>query len=65
MTTRYVSHPASFDHAVPEGHPERPSRMRAIERALEDERFAALVRVPAPRADPHLATLAHPADYVD
>ena len=39
--------------------------MRAIERALEDERFAALVRVLAPRADPHLATLAHPADYVD
>jgi acetoin utilization deacetylase AcuC-like enzyme len=39
--------------------------MRAIERALEDERFAALVRVPAPRAEPALATLAHPAEYVD
>ncbi|GJD36219.1 histone deacetylase family protein [Methylobacterium aerolatum] len=65
MTTLYVSHPASFDHAVPEGHPERPSRMRAIERALEDERFATLLRVPAPKAEPSLATLAHPAEYVD
>lgn len=65
MTTLYVSHPASFDHDVPEGHPERPARMRAIERALEDERFAPLIRVPAPRADPSAATLAHPAEYVE
>jgi len=65
VTTLYVSHPASFDHEVPEGHPERPARMRAIERALEDERFAALVRVQAPRADPSAATLVHPADYVE
>ncbi len=65
MTTLYVSHPASFDHVVPEGHPERPARMRAIERALEDERFASLVRVQAPRAEPSVATLAHPAEYVD
>lgn len=65
MTTLYVSHPASFDHEVPEGHPERPARMRAIERALEDERFASLVRVPAPKADPAAAALAHPAEYVE
>jgi len=65
VTTLYVSHPASFDHVVPEGHPERPARMRAIERALEDERFATLVRVQAPRAEPSVATLAHPAEYVD
>ena len=65
MTTLYVSHPASFDHEVPEGHPERPARMRAIERALEDERFAGLVRVAAPRAELEVATLAHPRDYVD
>lgn len=65
MTTLYVSHPASFDHEVPEGHPERPARMRAIERALEDERFASLVRVQAPRAEPAMASLVHPADYVE
>ena len=65
MTTLYVSHPASFDHEVPEGHPERPERMRAVERALEDERFSDLVRVLAPRAEPEVASLAHPRKYVD
>jgi acetoin utilization deacetylase AcuC-like enzyme len=65
VTTLYVSHPASFDHQVPEGHPERPARMRAVERALEDERFAVLVRVQAPRAELKAATLVHPQDYVD
>ena len=65
MTTLYVSHPASFDHEVPEGHPERPARMRAVERALEDERFSDLVRASAPRAEPEVATLAHPREFVD
>ena len=65
MTTLYVSHPASFDHLVPEGHPERPSRMRAVERALEDERFAGLVRASAPKAELEAATLVHPRDHVE
>lgn len=65
MTTLYVSHPASFDHEVPEGHPERPARMRAVERALEDERFAGLVRASAPKAEIEAVTLAHPRAYVD
>jgi len=65
VTTLYVSHPASFDHEVPEGHPERPARMRAVERALEDERFAGLVRATAPRGEIEAVTLAHPRAYVD
>ena len=65
MTTLYVSHPAALDHAVPEGHPERPDRIRAIERVLENERFAGLVRTMAPKADAHVATLAHPSAYVE
>jgi acetoin utilization deacetylase AcuC-like enzyme len=65
VTTLYVSHPASFDHEVPEGHPERPARMRAVERALEDERFAGLVRAQAPRAEAEVATLAHPREFVE
>ncbi|WP_375456876.1 histone deacetylase family protein [uncultured Methylobacterium sp.] len=64
MTTLYVSHPAALDHAVPEGHPERPDRIRAIERVLENERFAGLVRTLAPQAEAEVATLAHPHDYV-
>jgi hypothetical protein len=35
MSTLYISHPAALDHQTPLGHPERPDRIRAIERALE------------------------------
>ncbi|MFE1598077.1 histone deacetylase family protein [Methylobacterium sp. ID0610] len=65
MTTLYLCHPASLDHATPHGHPERPDRIRAIEHALEDERFSALVREQAPRADLDVAALAHPRAYVE
>jgi acetoin utilization deacetylase AcuC-like enzyme len=47
------------------GHPERPDRLRAIERALEDERFQTLARVQAPAADIETVTLCHPRDYVE
>ena len=64
MTTLYVSHPSALDHAMPEGHPERADRIRAVERALEDERFAGLVRGLAPKAGPEVPTLVHPVPYV-
>jgi acetoin utilization deacetylase AcuC-like enzyme len=60
----YLSHPAALDHEIPPGHPERPDRIRAIERILEDERFACLVRGSAPLAEAEVATLVHPAPYV-
>ena len=44
VTTLYVSHPAALDHAMPAGHPESAERIRAVDRVLEDERFAGLVR---------------------
>lgn len=65
VTTLYVSHPSALDHVVPEGHPERPSRIRTVERVLENERFAGLVRAQAPKAEASAATLVHPQDYVD
>ena len=40
MTTLLISHPACLDHVTPPGHPERPDRLRAIDRALENEKFA-------------------------
>ncbi|GJD49829.1 Histone deacetylase-like amidohydrolase [Methylobacterium crusticola] len=64
MTTLYLCHPASLDHAMPPGHPERADRIRVIERVLEDERFGTLVREQAPRADLATAALAHPEAYV-
>jgi acetoin utilization deacetylase AcuC-like enzyme len=64
MTTLYVCHPSSLDHQTPLGHPERADRIRAIERILEQERFAALVREQASMAEIDMVALAHPEDYV-
>src|SRR6266404_917182 len=65
MTTLLVTHPACLDHLTPPGHPERPDRLRAIERVLENERFQALVREQAPAATLDLITLCHPRDYAE
>jgi acetoin utilization deacetylase AcuC-like enzyme len=47
--TLLISHPAFLEHDTGAYHPERADRLRAIERVLQDERFAALKRVEAPR----------------
>src|ERR1700730_800033 len=44
MTTLLIPHPACLNHLTPAGHPERPDRLRAIERALEQEKFQDLAR---------------------
>jgi acetoin utilization deacetylase AcuC-like enzyme len=64
MTTLYVSHPSVLDHQTPLGHPERPDRIRAIERILEQERFTPLIREQAPLAEVETVALAHPESYV-
>jgi acetoin utilization deacetylase AcuC-like enzyme len=65
MTTLLVTHPACLEHLNPPGHPERPDRLRAIDRALTEERFQALRREQAPAAMVDLITLCHPRDYVE
>jgi acetoin utilization deacetylase AcuC-like enzyme len=65
MATLLVTHPACLDHLTPAGHPERPDRLRAIDRELEDERFQSLARVEAPRASLETIALCHPAGYVE
>jgi acetoin utilization deacetylase AcuC-like enzyme len=65
MSTLLLSHPACLDHLTPPGHPERPDRLRAIEQALEDERFHMLAREQAPRAPLEIVALAHPMEYVE
>ena len=65
MTTLLVTHPAGLDHLTPAGHPERPERLRAIDKALEAERFHLLAREQAPMADDDLVMLCHPANYVE
>jgi acetoin utilization deacetylase AcuC-like enzyme len=64
MTTLLITHPACLDHVTPAGHPERPDRLRAIERTLEHERFQNLARVEAPAAPLETIALCHPMDYV-
>ena len=64
MTTLLITHPACLNHLTPAGHPERPDRLRAIERALEQEKFQDLARVEAPAADLETIALCHPMDYV-
>jgi acetoin utilization deacetylase AcuC-like enzyme len=65
MTTLYLSHAAALAHETPAGHPERPDRIRAIERILEEERFSGLKREEAPEASLEVAALAHPERYVE
>ena len=64
MTTLLLDHPAALDHQVPIGHPDRPDRIRAVDRALENECFSGLIREQAPRAEPETIALAHPEAYV-
>jgi acetoin utilization deacetylase AcuC-like enzyme len=65
MSTLLLSHPACLDHLTPAGHPERPDRLRAIEQALEDERFHLLAREQAPEAPLDIVALAHPMEYAE
>src|ERR1700690_1704174 len=65
MSTLLISHPACLEHDTPLGHPERADRLRAIEQALEDERFQTLAREQAPRAPLEVVALCHPMEYVD
>ena len=64
-TTLLVTHSAGLDHVTPAGHPERPDRLRAIDRVLEAERFQLLAREQAPMAGVDLLTLCHSPDYVE
>ena len=64
MTTHLYTHDIFAEHDTPAGHPERADRIRAVSRALEDERFERLVRFETEAADPDVFALAHPADHI-
>jgi acetoin utilization deacetylase AcuC-like enzyme len=64
LTTLLLTHPASYGHEMGAGHPERPERMRAIERALEQEAFHLLAREQAPAVAREALMRAHPEAYV-
>ena len=63
LTTLLITHPAGLSHAMPAGHPECAERLRAVEQALEAERFATLIRVDAPLGTIDQVALCHDRDY--
>ena len=65
MSTLLVTHSACLNHVTPVGHPERPDRLRAVERILEGEKFSALARVEAPTLPAETIALCHPMDYIE
>jgi acetoin utilization deacetylase AcuC-like enzyme len=67
MTTLLLTHPVFLEHDTGPGHPERPDRMRAIDKALSHELFATLAREDAPLRDDveDWIALAHPKAYID
>ena len=65
MSTLLITHPACLDHLMPLGHPERPDRLRAVERAFEAEKFQSLARALAPAAPLEVIALCHPMDYIE
>jgi acetoin utilization deacetylase AcuC-like enzyme len=66
MTTLLLTHPSFVGHDTGAGHPERPDRMRAIDRVLSHEFYASLTRAEAPMRDDAEAAIlaAHPPQHL-
>jgi len=64
VTTLLVTHPAGLNHQTPQGHPERPDRLRAVEKALAAEPFSGLRRELAPLGTREALLRVHPERYV-
>jgi acetoin utilization deacetylase AcuC-like enzyme len=64
MSTLLLHHDVFTEHAPPDGHPERPDRMRAVERILSHPHFEQLRREEAPMGTREHALLVHPDEYV-
>ena len=67
MTTLLITHPCFVEHDTGPGHPERPDRMRALDKLFTHELFNPLKREEAPlRADvEETIALAHPQPYIE
>src|ERR1700704_5053950 len=67
MTTLLLTHPCFLEHDTGAGHPERPDRMRAVDKVLSHDLFKDLKREEAPLRDDveDAIALAHPRAYID
>lgn len=64
MPTLFITHPVCVEHDTGPYHPERPDRLTAILRLVEDEKFAHLIRAEAPAADLAQIERVHPMAYI-
>ncbi|WP_425963370.1 histone deacetylase family protein [Rhizobium nepotum] len=64
MATHLYEHPIFLEHITPEGHPERPDRLRSLNIALEHPNFERLNRKEAPQANEDAVLLAHPEEHL-
>ena len=65
MTTLFLSHETCLEHENGPGHPERPDRLRAIEKVLSHDLFESLTREKAPKGKIKHVALAHPKNYIE
>jgi acetoin utilization deacetylase AcuC-like enzyme len=65
MPVTVYTHPACLAHDPGPGHPESSTRLRAVLDALDEPRFAALVRAEAPRATRAQLARVHRAELID
>lgn len=65
MPTLYLTDPSFLEHDTGPGHPERPDRLRAVEKMLAHEMFADLVRDKPNPVARETIRLAHPETYID
>ena len=64
MTTQLYTHPIFQQHLTAPGHPERPERLVALEKALAVPEFDTLIRLEAPRGLEETILLAHPESHM-
>jgi acetoin utilization deacetylase AcuC-like enzyme len=64
LNTLLLTHPSGLNHDNGPGHPERPDRVRVIERILEHEKFMTLIRAQADNGTREQALRVHPESYV-
>jgi len=64
IMTALFTHPSSLSHVTPEGHPERPDRIRAIDGILATPPFERLLRCEAPLGRDEDILRAHAAAHL-